>query len=63
MYVGGEVVIKWKSTVFFRKIVVFPHPYPFCNKEEESTLSLVRGNFSLSFLFAKELKATTLAVR
>ena len=39
MYVGGEVVIKWKSTVFFRKIVVFPHPDTFYNYEGESTLS------------------------
>ena len=53
VYVGGKIVIKWKSTVFFLKIVVF----------EKSTLSGVRGNFSLSFLCTKELKATTRAVR
>ena len=63
VYVGGEVVIKWKLMVFFRKMVVFPHPHPFCNKEGESTLSGVRGNFSLSFLYTKELKAATCAVR
>ena len=37
----------------FLKIVVF----------EKSTLSGVRGNFSLSFLCTKELKAATRAVR
>ena len=66
VYVGGKVVIKWKSTIFFRKIVAFPHPAllrPFYNKEGESTLSGVRGNFPLSFLCTKELKATTCAVR
>ena len=63
VYVGGEVVIKWKSTLFFRKVVVFPHSHSFYNKEGENTLSGVRGNFSLSFLCTKELKATTRAVR
>ena len=66
VYVGGKVVIKWKSTVFFRKIVAFPHPsllHPFYNKEGESTLSGVRENFPLRFLCTKELKAITCAVR